>query len=260
MHEKVKISRIKVDQLPEDSKRNFCIEIAGHTVKIETMYENTFRMCEKYLCDLNDKMPDIHVVITNDDIEYERREASNNNLRSENGYLETLAVYRKISESMIAYDTFLMHGAVIAYADSAVMFTAESGTGKTTHIRKWLNELENSYVVNGDKPLIKITDNHVVACGTPWCGKEKMGTNAMVSLKAIVLMERGTDNVIEEIPYSQAFNYLLHQTYRPISTQNIIKTLKLISQLQGKVRFWRFKFNNYKDDSFSVAYSVLNRS
>ena len=65
MHEKVKISRIKVDQLPEDSKRNFCIEIAGHTVKIETMYENTFRMCEKYLCDLNDKMPDIHVVITN---------------------------------------------------------------------------------------------------------------------------------------------------------------------------------------------------
>ena len=49
-----------------------------------------------------------------------------------------------------------MHGAVIRYKGKAYLFTAPSGTGKTTHIRQWLKKAEGTFVVNGDKPLIKV--------------------------------------------------------------------------------------------------------
>lgn len=236
-------------------KHHFCIEIAGKVIGIETLYEETYSTCKEYLCDLE---PEILISINKKDIEYEREEALRANILREDGYLETLAVYRKISEAMLQYDTFLMHGAVIAVGDNAYMFTAESGTGKTTHIKKWLENIEDAFVVNGDKPLIKLMNNHVIACGTPWCGKEKMGTNTMVNLRAIVLMIRGENNEIEEITYQQAFSPILQQTYRPDDTDSMFRTLKLVSQLKGKVRFLRFVFNNYKDDAFSIAYNTLS--
>lgn len=235
---------------PEMAGRHFCISIAGHTVGIDSMYAEVYSLCKNYLC--NDK-PEILVATNNDDILLERDEISN----SSDSYLETLSVYRKICESMLQFDVFLMHGAVIADGKSAYMFTAESGTGKTTHIRKWLDKLKNAYVVNGDKPLIRITEKEVIACGTPWCGKEQMETNIMVPLKAIVLMERGEDNSIEEISFRQAFPDLLHQTYRPTGTEQMKKTLKLVSQLNGKVHFFRFVFNNLKNDAFDVAYHAV---
>ena len=150
-----------------------------------------------------------------------------------------------------------MHGAVIAYNNAAYMFTASSGTGKTTHIRKWLNNLPGAYVVNGDKPLIKITNAGAIACGTPWCGKEKFGKNCMVPMRAIVLMERGEDNIIQEISFGQAFTGLLQQTYMPKDVEKMKKTLALLSMLQGRVKFYRFLFNNKKDDSFEVAYNTI---
>lgn len=238
----------------EKKERHFCVSLAGHTIEINSVYPDVYLLCEKYLSEGD---PDIHININQDDIAFEREEATKDKGRQEDGYLETLAVYRRISEKLLDYDIFLMHGAVIAYDGNAYLFTAKSGTGKTTHIRKWLDNLEGAYVVNGDKPLIKITETEAVACGTPWCGKENMGQNSMIPLKAVIMMERGEDNSITEVPFSDAFVYLLQQTYQPNGTELMKKTLHLFSGLKGKVRFYKFIFNNMKDDVFSVAYNTL---
>ena len=55
-----------------------------------------------------------------------------------------------------------MHGAVVAIDNKAYMFTANSGVGKTTRAKLWLNEYPDSIIVNGDKPLIKITENIII--------------------------------------------------------------------------------------------------
>ena len=239
---------------PEKEERHFCISLAGHAIWIDSLHREVYSLCEEFLCE---DEPEIRVSITEDDIAYERKEADKTNTPQSDGYLETLAVYRKISERILEYDTFLMHGAVVASGSDAYMFTAASGTGKTTHIRKWLEKLDDAYVVNGDKPLIKITDTEAIACGTPWRGKEQMGTNSMVPLRAIVLMERGEENRMEEVSFMNAFTFLLQQTYQPKEKEAMKKTLRLFSQLKGKVRFYRFVFNNMKEDSFDVSYRAL---
>ncbi len=129
--------------------------------------------------------------------------------------------------------------------------------GKLHILKKWLENLNDAFVVNGDKPLVKITETETLACGTPWCGKESLGRNVMVPLKAIVIMERGDNNHIREIPFMEAFAFLLRQTYHPRDTEKMKKTLSLFSQLKGKVRVFHFIFNNMKEDTFNVAYKAL---
>ena len=87
--------------------------------------------------------------------------------------------------------------------------------------------------------------------------KEQLQTNIMVPLDSIVLMQRGEDNFIEEISYNQAFIFLLQQTYRPKDSLKMKRTLDLLGDLNRKVRLFRFTFNNYKEDSFDIAYQAL---
>ena len=234
----------------------FCISIAGHCVGIHTRFSDLHTCCRDYLCD---GKPEVEISADENDLARERDEAKKEKTPQGNDSLESLVIHRKISEAMLDWDTFLMHGAVVAVEQSAYMFTAVSGTGKTTHIHKWLDNIPDAYVVNGDKPLIQIKDTGAAACGTPWCGKERMGTNAKVPLKAIVLMQRGENNIIREISFGEAFSFLLHQTYRPSNPEKLKKALVLLSQLKGKVRFYRFAFNNLMDDCFDVAYSALTK-
>ena len=239
----------------KQEEKNFCLSVAGHSFAIHALYTQAYKQCRDYL---TEEVAEKEIFITEEDIISEQGDTTEQEVFIQrNDYLETLAIYRKISEEILDYDVFLMHGAVIAYKNSAYMFTAVSGTGKTTHIMKWLENLGESYVVNGDKPLIKISENEAIACGTPWQGKESLGTNCMVPLKAIVLMERGEDNEIEEIPFERALSFLIRQTYMPADVVKMKKTLTLVAKLKERVKFYKYVFNNMKDDAFEVAYKGI---
>lgn len=237
----------------EQDERNFSLSIAGHSFAIHTLYDEVYYLCRKYI---TDKPAEHEITITDNDIAMECRKIEPGRSATK-AYLETLAVYRKIAEAMLDNDAFLMHGAVVAYNDQAYMFTAPSGTGKTTHIRKWLRNLEGSYVVNGDKPIIKFTEGEAIACGTPWRGKERFGRNCMVPLKAIVLMERGDNNEIQELSFEKALSGLLRQAYMPEDARKMKKTLALVAKLKDRVRFYKYVFNNMKEDAFEVAYGTI---
>lgn len=172
--------------------------------------------------------------------------------------IESAILLRKLADGMIDYDAFLMHGAVVAVNGNAYMFAAKSGVGKTTHIYKWLENVPNAYVVNGDKPLI-ISDGEPRVCGTPWCGKERMGCNEIVPLKAIVIMDRSDDNHIEQISFTEAFPRLLEQTHRPKDADKMRKTVRLLAGLATSVKFYRFNVNNFKEDAFKTSYKMLIR-
>ncbi len=131
-------------------------------------------------------------------------------------YLEELAVYRKIAEEMINYDTVLFYGSVIAIDGIGYLFTAKSGTGKSTHTRFWRKYFrDRTVMVNDDKPLIKITDSSVTAYGTPYNGKHRLGSNIFVPLKAICILTRSAENHINKIIGKQAYPMMLQQVYRP---------------------------------------------
>ena len=69
---------------------------------------------------------------------------------------------------MPLYGAFLMHAAVVEVDGIAYVFTAPSGTGKSTHVQLWLDHFgPRARVLNGDKPLFRFEGNTLYACGTP---------------------------------------------------------------------------------------------
>ena len=201
------------------------------------------------------ELPAYQIILTDEDIDFSAVERD----PKAKLLIKTPSILGKFSDALLDFDTVLMHGAVLAVENSAFLFSAPSGTGKTTHILKWQDHLPKAFVVNGDKPFIKFSEDGTppLACGSPWAGKENLYSNTMVPLKAIILMERAENNRIEPISFAQAFPFLLQQTYRPEDPEKMRKTLKLMQRLSPAVSFWRFQCNNFKDDCFDVAYNAL---
>lgn len=226
---------------------------------IHSEYSYVYSVCKGYLVNENVK-PDIEIFSDKESIkrESERLKQSNQHIFS-SSVVESLLIHRIIVESLLDHNILLMHGAVIAVDNDSYLFTGKSGTGKTTHIKKWIENAEGSFVVNGDKPCIIINCNGAFACGTPWCGKENYGTNAIIPLRSIIFMERSTSNRIEKVDFKSIFSTLLEQTYRPTDAAKMKKTLELLMKLKECVTFYQFHFDNYKEDAFHTSFDILTK-
>ena len=235
----------------------FRIKVANHVIEIEAGFKDTIAWCRDFI---TDNEPDLFLKMTENDLEKEKKQFLNDNTihMPSNSYLEFIALHRKLSEILIDQRTVLMHGAAIALHDNAYIFVAPSGTGKTTHIQKWMECCQDTIVINGDKPYVSINDDNVVfACSSPWAGKENMYTNMNVPLKSIIIMERAEKNQIKHVCYAEALPFLLKQIYHPNNMSKIHKVLQMIGDLQHSVSLFSFDCNNFEDDCFDVAYRAL---
>ena len=241
--------------------REFRISLGGQVIGIRSIYDEVYSLCRDYLSDEAEVA--FRVETRPEDIAFEQekalREAALEGkpaiLYSE-PYLEILAVYRKIAVGMLKYDTWLMHGSAVAVGHEAFLFTAPSGTGKTTHTRLWLEQVPGAFVINGDKPLLRMRAGICEACGTPWSGKENMNLNAMVPLRAICFLNRGVTNRFEEIPFREAAPLLLQQSCRYSDSLMMQKTMQLVKQLGSCVRFYRL-FCNMESEAAMVSWNGM---
>ena len=225
----------------------FTISLAGISIEIHSLYNDVYELCRDYWTGQN---PDFCVAVTQADIDFEREKSASEAKHEgrpvvdfSNGYLETLAVYRKIAEKMLEYNAFLMHGAVVALDGKAYLFTAPSGLGKTTHTRFWLQKYPNAFILNGDKPFLRMIGNQIFACGTPWAGKEGQNQNAMLPLYAVCALFRGKENRIERISFEKVFPLVIGQTYRPGDVAKMKKTMELIGAMGKRTRFYTMACN-----------------
>ena len=144
---------------------------------------------------------------------------------------------------MLDYDGFLMHGSAIAKDGRAYLFCAPSGTGKSTHTRLWRERFPDCFMVNDDKPIIRLEDGQFYACGTPWSGKHDLDTNVSVPLKGIVLLARGEENRIERVKPETLIGLLFNQIYRPSDQAAYLKTIDLVSEMLSSCPVYKLYCN-----------------
>ena len=240
----------------------FNIQIAGRTVTVRAMFDSTKEFCRDYLCD---GKADFSVETNMTDIAFEREKSAREDALEglpvrdySDKYLETIAVQRKIMEHLFEYDTLLFHGSVVAVDGQSYLFTAKSGTGKSTHTRLWREVFgDRAVMVNDDKPVLKITEGGVLACGTPWNGKHWLGENICVPLKAICILERGKENRIRAIPAKEALLMLMQQSNRPRQAALMPKYMELIDALARKTKFYRMACN-MDPEAARLAYETMS--
>ena len=116
----------------------------------------------------------------------------------------------------------MLHASSLAWRGHGIAFSANSGTGKSTHVGLWQQRFGDEVtVVNDDKPAIIFEGDKPLLCGTPWSGKSQINTNVMVPLDAIVFIERGEKNSIRRLDPLKSYFYLTSQLARPYYDINL---------------------------------------
>ena len=227
----------------------FVLKLADKVVAVQALFESTREYCKKYICYKN---ADFSVTITEEDINFEREQAAREDeieglpvRKMSDPMLEITAVQRKIVQKFFENNIILIHGSVIAVDGKAYLFTAKSGTGKSTHTRLWREMLgDRAVMVNDDKPFVSVKqDGEIIVHGSPWNGKHKLGANISVPLQAICILERGEVNEIKQIPASAAIFMLIQQSSRPQNPALMPKYLELLDRVAQGVKFYRLACN-----------------
>lgn len=233
----------------------FCktYKFAQISVLAKYNYKYLDSQCRDYL---TDEEPKIEIEVTQEDIEKEKVAISKEEGTFSDGYLESLAFYRKLCARLAIEDIILFHGAAVEVNGKAYLFTAPSGTGKTTHISLWDKILKDKMtIINGDKPLLKVSDK-IIVYGTPWDGKEKQSTNTFAELGGICIIKRGIENKIKQITANEALGTLMSQTYRPVQKENMKKVLENVLLLSSKVPLWQLECN-ISEEAAWTSYNAM---
>lgn len=218
---------------------NLTISVAGLNIGIEYTHKYVARQCGKFL---TDAQPDFTVTSTPEDWEKERLNAEDENIR--NCMLEFTCIHREIAKRLPDYDAFLMHGAAMSADGKGYLFTAPSGTGKTTHIRMWQECFpERVGCINGDKPIVRKIDGQFCFCGSPWRGKERYGSTDVLPIGGICLLERAKENTIQKVTAAEIFPQLSHQVYFQKDQKQLIRFLDLFDEMLSSVPIYRMGCN-----------------
>ena len=228
-------------------------KIADIVFSVETIYGFTKWLCRDYEY-LGQEQDDFFVKVTENDILNEKAKMPD----YPDFFIESVFVYRRLCEYALEHaNGLIFHCSAIMVDDGAYLFTAPSGTGKSTHTRLWRELLgEKAVMINDDKPIIRLIDGEFYVYGTPWMGKHNLGANVRAKLKAICKIRQEKENVIEEVLPAEMLVMILNQTLRPEKLENMDKLLGLIEKMLEKTKLYSLGCN-ISLDAAKLSYNAM---
>lgn len=105
----------------------------------------------------------------------------------------------------------ILHASFIAKEGRGILFSAPSGTGKSTQAKLW-NALRDYEILNGDRAGIRKGDGIWQAWGLPYAGTSGIYRNESADLQAVVVLRQGSENRIHRLCAADAIRFLYPQT------------------------------------------------
>lgn len=231
-------------------------KFADIPVEVRNRGQYFYDCCVDYLAE--DEEPKFSILATDEDLAYEQAQDMENQQYTKS-YLEFIALYRQFSEKVLDYGVVLCHGSVIEMDGKAYMFTAPSGTGKSTHTRLWREHFGDKVtMINDDKPLLKFKEDGVYAYGTPWDGKHHLSTNTNAKLAGICFLKQAEENSIRRIYTEEAVGMLMNQIYRPRNAEGLMKTLDYVERLLAEIPMYEMGCT-ISEEAAEMAYNEMSK-
>lgn len=162
--------------------------------------------------------------------------------------------YRKL----LNFDGMMLHSSAVVVDGKAYLFSATSGTGKSTHTQLWLKMFgDRAFILNDDKPALRLIDGVWYAFGTPWSGKNDISVNTGVPVAGIAMVERAEENEITPWSGKDAIFAIFTQVNRPRDMEFRVKLLELLDKLITQVPVWKLRCN-MDPDAARVSYQAMS--
>lgn len=183
-----------------------------------------------------DRATDITLRYTREDAESLLKKMVNETTFSQ---AESFGVSGIFNRSIIRHRAMLVHSSALICGGKAYLFSADSGVGKSTHTRLWLEAFgDEVHIMNDDKPVIRIYDDRILACGTPFDGGSGIALNETYPLGAIIFVERGEENSVRVPSDKEVIQKLYFQTARMVGPKTAQEMLINFDLLIGKAKFY----------------------
>lgn len=226
-------------------------KICDLVLKMNPQYNPTIIQSEAYIT-FEDLEVDFEIPNIEDKIELFHGENPHLTIGSAEYILYGSYFYTKL----IAYEGIMLHSSAVVYEDKAYLFSANSGVGKSTHTSLWTQVFKEAYILNDDKPAIRLQADKLYAYGTPFSGKTDLNVNKKKPIQAICFIERSAENWIERIDVKEAINNIFSQTVRPSRKELVNEMLNIIEKIVMTIPIYKMGLN-ISEEAVLLAYNTM---
>ena len=121
--------------------------------------------------------------------------------------LEAISIERILNKN----NAFLLHCSFIKSNGKAILFSAPSGTGKSTQAELW-KKYENADIINGDKAGVRKVEGRWMAYGLPFAGSSNIFRNEKAPISHIIVLKQGKQNKLKKLSPREAFIKIYSET------------------------------------------------
>jgi hypothetical protein len=158
--------------------------------------------------------------IPDDSTKYYNPDGSSVNWNEFSSFLSAGIAFRYM---LIKKGGLQIHSSSLEYKGKGLIFSAPSGTGKSTHTGLWKELYKDDVIIlNDDRPAIRYIDGAPMLCGTPWSGSSDSFANKIVPLNCIVMLEQAPVNSIEKLTGQKILQMLMPRCFLPYFDQALM--------------------------------------
>ncbi len=227
--------------------------IADLNVCMELRYEKTIKRAEKYLINENN-LPDITVNATDEQLKMAVEKFGTDKYIDEYEYV---IVGNEFHHRLLEFGGMMLHSSCVSVEGKAYLFSAKSGTGKSTHTKLWLELLgDKAVILNDDKPALRYMDDTVYAYGTPFSGKDPINQNTRAKVGGICFIERSENNSIHRLSVAEAIPLILEQTPLKLARKEMDLLLSVMDKILKTVPVYKL-YCNMDVSAAELSYNTM---
>lgn len=137
----------------------------------------------------------------------------------------------------------MLHSSCIVHNGKAYLFLGESGRGKSTHAKLWMENIDNTELLNDDCPAITINDDICIAHGTPWSGKTPCYKSMSAPIGGIVQINRAKSNKIKKVSSLRALSLIMpcvvgDMKWDSMRHEKVVRTIECIVEKVPVYDLW----------------------
>lgn len=152
-----------------------------------------------------------------------------------------------LEKVLMKHEAIILHSSYIIHKQKAILFTAPSGTGKSTQASLW-ERYRDAVIVNGDRTILCERDGEVYAYGMPVCGSSDICLNQNAPVHAIIYLSQSPKNEIQQISLKQRIKYLISETtINFFDAEYLNQAIEIITSIAQKVDMFSFSCTKEKD-------------